>query len=103
MSSLGKLMKQATRMQRQIETVQQQLAARTVEATSGGGVVKAVARCDGTLAGLKIDPQAVNPADVPLLEDLVLTAVNNALERAKETAAAEMNKVTGGLNLPGAM
>jgi len=103
MSSIGKLMKQATRMQRQMETVQQQLAARTVEATSGGGVVKAVARCDGSLAGLKIDPQAVNPADVQLLEDLVLTAVNNALERAKDTAAEEMNKVAGGLGFPGAM
>jgi hypothetical protein len=103
MSSLGKLMKQATRMQRQIEVVQQELAARTVEATSGGGVVKAAARCDGTLAGLKIDPQAVNPADVQLLEDLVLTAVNNALARAKETAAQEMNRVTGGLSFPGAM
>lgn len=103
MSSLGKLMKQATRMQRQMETVQQQLAARTVEATSGGGVVKAVARCDGTLASLKIDPQAVNPVEVQLLEDLVLTAVNNALNQAKETAAQEMSKVTSGLNLPGAM
>jgi hypothetical protein len=96
-------MKQATRMQRQMETVQQQLAARTVEATSGGGVVKAVARCDGTLASLKIDPQAVNPVEVQLLEDLVLTAVNNALNQAKETAAQEMSKVTSGLNLPGAM
>jgi nucleoid-associated protein EbfC len=101
MSGLGKFIKQATRMQRQIEVVQEQLAARTVEATSGGGAVKAVARCDGTLASLHIDPQAINPADAQLLEDLVLTAANNALNQAKEFAAAEMAKVTGGFNMPG--
>lgn len=103
MSSLGKFLKQATRMQQQVESVQQQLANRTVEATSGGGVVKAVARCDGSLASLKIDPQTVDPADTALLEDLVLTAVNNALTQAREISSAEMGKVTGGLNLPGLM
>jgi DNA-binding protein YbaB len=64
MSSIGKLMKQAARIQRQMEDVQAMLAAKTVEATSGGGVVKVVAKCDGTLASIKIDPQAVNPSDV---------------------------------------
>ena len=83
MSSIGKLMKQAARIQRQMEEVQTQLAAKTVEATSGGGAVKAVAKCDGTLASVKIDPQAINPADSQLLEDLVLTAVNSALSQAK--------------------
>mgnify|MGYP000036673201 FL=1 len=103
MSSLGKLMKQAARMQQQMQAVQAELAQRTVEATSGGGMVRATARCDGTLAALKIDPQAVNPSEVALLEDLVLAAVNNALNLARETAAAEMGKVTGGMNLPGLM
>jgi len=103
MSSLGKFMKQAARVQRQIEEVQGQLAARTVEATSGGGVVKAVARCDGTMASIKIDPQAINPQEPQLLEDLVLTAVNNALNQAKEISGAEMGKVTSGFNLPGMM
>jgi len=101
MSSIGKLMKQASKIQRQMETVQAELAARTVEATSGGGAVKATAKCDGTLASLKIDPQAVNPAEVQLLEDLVVTAVNNALGQAKEIANAEMGKATGGFNIPG--
>ena len=96
-------MKQAARVQRQIEEVQGQLAARTVEATSGGGVVKAVARCDGTMASIKIDPQAINPQEPQLLEDLVLTAVNNALNQAKEISGAEMGKVTSGFNLPGMM
>ena len=103
MSSLGKLMKQAQRMQRQMEETQAALAQRTVEATSGGGAVKAVARCDGSLASIKIDPAAINPADAALLEDLVLTAVNSALAQAKEVNTAEMGKVTAGMNLPGMM
>ena len=101
MSSIGKLMKQAARIQRQMEEVQSQLAAKTVEATSGGGAVKAVAKCDGTLASVTIDPQAINPADAQMLEDLVLTAVNSALSQAKELSSAEMGKVTAGMNIPG--
>jgi len=103
MSSIGKLMKQAARMQRQMEETQAQLAARTVEGTSGGGVVKVVAKCDNTIASIKIDPQAINPADAQLLEDLVLTAVNNALAQSKEIYTAEMGKVTSGVSLPGLM
>ena len=101
MSSIGKLMKQAARGQRQIEEVQAQLAARTVEATSGGGAVKVVAKCDGTVASIKIDPQAINSGDAQLLEDLILTAANNALSQAKEISSAEMGKVTSGFSLPG--
>jgi nucleoid-associated protein EbfC len=101
MSSIGKLMKQAARMQQQIEQVQNELGNRTVEATSGGGAVKVVAKCDGTLASIKIDPQAVNPADVQLLEDMVVTAANQALSQAKEISNTEMGKVTAGFNLPG--
>jgi len=101
MSSIGKLMKQAARVQRQIEEVQAQLAARTVEATSGGGAVKVVAKCDGMVASIKIDPQAINSGDAQLLEDLVLTAANNALSQAKEISTAEMGKVTSGFSLPG--
>jgi len=101
MSSIGKLMKQAARMQQQMETVQAQLAARTVEATSGGGAVKVVAKCDGSIASLKIDPQAPNPPDAQLLEDMILTAANQALGQAKEISNTEMGKVTAGLNLPG--
>ena len=103
MSSIGKLMKQAARVQRQMEYVQAQLASRTVEATSGGGVVKIVAKCDGSIASIKIDPQAANPADVQLLEDLVLTAANSALTQAREISNNEMGKVTSGLSLPGLM
>lgn len=94
-------MKQAARMQQQMEQIQQSLASRTVEGTSGGGAVKATARCDGTLAAIKIDPQAINPADAQLLEDMVLTAANQALAQAKEISNSEMGKVTSGFNLPG--
>ena len=94
-------MKQAARMQQQMEQVQAQLAARTVEATSGGGAVKIAAKCDGTIATVKIDPQALNPSDAQLLEDMILTAANQALSQAKEISNSEMGKVTSAFNLPG--
>jgi len=101
MSSIGKLMKQAARMQQQMDQIQSQLSQRTVEATSGGGAVKVVAKCDGSIAAIKIDPQAINPAEAQLLEDLILTAANQALGQAKDISNAEMGKVTSGFNLPG--
>jgi len=101
MSSIGKLMKQAARMQQQMEQIQASLASRTVEATSGGGAVKVVAKCDGSIGSIKIDPQALNPSDAQLLEDMILTAANQALAQAKEISTAEMGKATAGFNLPG--
>ena len=101
MSSIGKLMKQAARMQQQMEEIQTALAARTVEATSGGGAVKVIAKCDGTIASIKINPQALNPADAELLEDMILTAANQALAQAKQISTEEMGKATAGFNLPG--
>ncbi|MEI7809848.1 MAG: YbaB/EbfC family nucleoid-associated protein [Verrucomicrobiota bacterium] len=101
--SLGKLMKQAAKMQQQMEQIQASLATRTVEATSGGGAVKVTAKCDGTLAAIKIDPQALNPADAQLVEDMILTAVNQALTQAKEISNTEMGKATAGFSLPGMM
>ena len=96
-------MKQAARMQQQMEQVQASLAARTIEATSGGGAVKVTARCDGSLASIKIDPAAINPADAQMLEDMILTASNQALEQAKKVSTEEMGKVTQGFSLPGLM
>jgi DNA-binding YbaB/EbfC family protein len=101
MSSIGKLMKQAARMQQQMEQIQNDLAKRTVEATSGGGAVKVVAKCDGSIASIKIDPQALNPSDAQLVEDMIITAANQALGQAKEISNAEMGKVTSGFNMPG--
>ena len=88
-------------MQQQMEQIQADLAKRTVEATSGGGAVKVVAKCDGTIASIKIDPQALNPSDAQLLEDMLLTAANQALGQAKEISTAEMGKATAGFQLPG--
>jgi hypothetical protein len=101
MSSIGKLMKQAARMQQQMEEIQNNLAKRTVETTSGGGAVKVIAKCDGSIASIKIDPQALNPSDAQIVEDMVVSAVNQALAQAKEISSAEMGKATAGFNLPG--
>jgi DNA-binding YbaB/EbfC family protein len=101
MSSIGKLMKQAARMQQQMQQIKSALATRTVEATSGGGAVKVVATCDGTIVSVKINPQALNPGDAQLLEDMIVTAANQALAQAKDVSTAEMGKATAGFNLPG--
>jgi DNA-binding YbaB/EbfC family protein len=101
MAGLGKFLKQAQKMQEQMQKMQDELALREVEGTSGGGAVKAVARCDGSISSIKIDPKVVDPKDVDMLEDLVLGAVTNALEIAKKTQADEMNKITAGMNIPG--
>jgi DNA-binding YbaB/EbfC family protein len=102
MPNFGKLVKEAARMQQKMEKVQAELSSRTVESSSGGGAVKVVVRCDGTVASVKIDPQAAS-ADVSMLEDLILSAVNQGLTQAKEIANSEMGKITSGLSVPGLM
>ncbi|MDP6035531.1 MAG: YbaB/EbfC family nucleoid-associated protein, partial [Verrucomicrobiota bacterium] len=79
MASLNKLMKQAMRAQQQAEQVQAEMAERTVEASSGGGAVKVVARCDGSVQSIKVDPEALSPDDAEMLEDMLLSAVNSAI------------------------
>ncbi len=101
MAGLGKFLKQAKKMQDEMQRVQEELAQRQVEGTSGGGAVKAVAKCDGSIVSIKIDPKVVDPKDVEMLEDLILGAVTNALQTAKKTQEEEMGKVTAGLNIPG--
>ena len=101
MAGLGKLLKQAQKMQEEMQRVQEELAQREVEGTAGGGAVKAIAHCDGKIISIKIDPKVVDPKDVEMLEDLVLGAVANALEIAKKTQEEEMSKVTAGMNIPG--
>lgn len=101
MLNLGNIKRQAARLQQQMEKVQTDLANRTVEASSGGGAVKVVARCDGTLASIKINPAAVAPDDMQMLEDMILSAANQALTQAREISTQEMGKVTSGLSIPG--
>ena len=101
MASINKLMKQAMRAQQQAQEVEAALTERTVEASSGGGAVKVVATCKGVIKSLKIDPEAVDPEEVEALEDMVLLAVNNAVEEGQKIQAEEMGKVTSGFGLPG--
>ena len=101
MVNMMKLMKQAASMQKNMEHLQNDLAQRKYEFSSGGGMVKAIVRGDMTLEEIKIDPKAVDPSDVGMLEDLIKVAVDGALKTARESAAAEMAKITGGMGIPG--
>lgn len=96
MWNMSKMLKQAAAFQKNLQAIQEKLASETVTFTSGGGAVTAVARADGTLVSIKIDPKAVNPAEVELLEDLVLAAVDGALKAAREKAATLMGEWTSG-------
>ena len=92
-------------MQRQMQAAQAQLADEIVEASSGGGAGKVTASCDGGVKSIKIDPDGVDAEDISRLEDMVLGAVNQALDKGRETQSAEMGKLTGGMGggmgLPG--
>ena len=99
--NMQKMMKQVQKMQADMARLQEELATRTVESTAGGGVVKAVANGKQELVSVEIKPEAVDPEDVEMLQDLILTAVNGALKQSQEMVAKEMGKVTGGLNIPG--
>lgn len=88
-------------MQAQMLKAQDELANRTVEATSGGGAVKVVISGGLEVKEIRISPEAVDPEDVGMLEDLILTAINEGIKSAQEMTANEMNKITGGLSIPG--
>ena len=95
------LMKQAQQMQAKMAVAQARLQEETAEASSGGGVVTVVANGKGELLSLKIKRDVVDPDDVDMLEDLVLAAANEALRKTRDRMAEEMNKVSGGMNMPG--
>lgn len=101
MVNLAKLMKQAASMKERVEGLREELSRRTVEFSSGGGMVTAIARGDGTLAGIRIDPKVVDPNDVEMLQDLIVAAVDGALKAAQELMQQEMARITAGLGLPG--
>jgi DNA-binding YbaB/EbfC family protein len=103
---LGNLLKQAQKMQAQMQRAQEELAALQVEGTAGGGMVRAVVSGKYEVVSIKIDPEVVDPDDVEMLEDLIAAALNQALQKVHEKVAEEMGKVTGGLGaglLPGLM
>jgi DNA-binding YbaB/EbfC family protein len=99
----GNIMRQAQQLQAKMMKVQEEMASRTVEATSGGGMVTVVANGKHELISIKIEKDVVNPEDVDMLQDLVLAAANEALKKAQDMVAEEMKKLTGGMNIPGLM
>jgi hypothetical protein len=101
MKNLAGLMKQAQKIQEKFAQIQEELAGKTVEASSGGGMVKVVANGKQEIVSIKIDPEVVSKDDVEMLEDLILAAVNEARKRADELAKNEVAKLTGGLMPPG--
>ena len=103
MPNMNNLMKQAQKMQKQMEKTQAALEEKEVTATAGGGVVEVVVSGKRELKSITIDPEVVDPDDVETLEDLVMAAVNEGLRQAEELTNKEMAKVTGGMGLPGGM
>ena len=95
------MLRQAQKLQKQMAKLQEELESATVEATAGGGVVKAVISGKMRLESLSIDPEVVSPDDVEMLEDLVQAAVNEGIDKAQAMANDRMGALTGGLNIPG--
>src|SRR5690606_12487971 len=98
-ANMNNLMKQAQKMQRDMEKLQAELQEKEVEATAGGGAVRVVATGKKEIREITIDPDVVDPDDVEMLQDLVLAAVNEALRKAEDMVSTEMAKLTGGLGL----
>jgi len=103
MGGMGNMLKQAQKMQKRLLEVQQELKERVVEGSAGGGMVRVAANGQQEVLSVKIGSEAVSAEDVELLEDMVLAAVCQALEKSRQLAQEEMGKVTGGLQLPGLM
>lgn len=101
--NFGKMMKQAQQMQAKMAQIQEELKDETVEASAGGGMVKVTMTGAMEVRDIKIDPAAIDPDDVELLQDMVTAAVNEAVRSAQELASQRMSAVTGGMNLPGLM
>ena len=97
------ILRQAQQLQQRLAKAQEELGQETTEASVGGGVVTVVVTGKQKLQSVKIDPAAVDPQDVAMLEDLVLAAVNEAMDRAQEMATSRLNAVTDGMKIPGIM
>ena len=101
--NFGNIMKQAKKMQERMAQLQDELASKKVDATAGGGMVSVTVNGKFELLSIKIEKEVVNPEDVDMLQDLVVAAVNEGIRKAREMAASEMGKITGGLQIPGLM
>ena len=98
--NMNNMIRQAQKMQQDMMKAQEELESKTYEAQAGGGVVSAAVSGKKELLSVTIDPEAVDPDDVEMLQDLIVAAVNEAIRKATEDAAGQMSKLTGGLNLP---
>lgn len=101
MGGMAGLMKQANQMQMKMKKMQEELATREFTATSGGGAVTAKVNGENKVLALTIDPEVIKSGDAEMLQDMVISALNEALKTAKDTSSQEMSKITGGMNLPG--
>ena len=101
LGNITQLMKQAKDMQARMAQIQEELEKRQYEASSGGGMVVATVNGRQELLALRIEREVVNPEDIGMLQDLIISAVNQALRNSRESAMAEMSKITGGLSVPG--
>ena len=99
--NLGGMLKQAQRIQAQLAKMQEEMAQKTVEASSGGGMVSVVVNGKQEVVSIKIEREVVNPEDIDMLQDLVLAAVNEGIRKSQEMVGEEMRKLTGGLSIPG--
>lgn len=97
----NQMMAQARKMQEQLQAAQQKASETEVSASAGGGAVKVTATGDLRLTSLVIDPDALNPEDAEMLQDMILAAVNDVLESAEQTAGQQINAITGNMNIPG--
>ena len=95
------MMKQAQKMQKQLAQAQEKLGETEVSASAGGGMVKVTGTADGHITGITIDPEALDPEDVEMLQDSILAAVNDCLESGQSVANQQMGAITGGMNIPG--
>jgi len=98
---LGNILKQAQQMHAKISELQEEMAGKTVEASSGGGMVNIVMNGKQEVVSVRIEPEVVNREDVEMLQDLIAAAVNEAVRKSQEMVTEEMKKITGGLNIPG--
>nr|WP_092074473.1 YbaB/EbfC family nucleoid-associated protein [Dendrosporobacter quercicolus]NSL49648.1 YbaB/EbfC family nucleoid-associated protein [Dendrosporobacter quercicolus DSM 1736]SDM96764.1 hypothetical protein SAMN04488502_109123 [Dendrosporobacter quercicolus] len=103
MGNMAGMMKKVQKLQADMAKLQEELKARTLEVSAGGGAVKVVITGEKQIKSLKIEPSAVDPEDVEMLEDLIAAAINEAVKKVDDMMAQEMGKLTGGLNLPPGM
>ena len=101
MAGIGKLFKQAQKMQKDMAKIQTEMASKTVEATAGGGMITVVVNGNQEVTNIKIEKEVVNSDDIEMLENLIIAAVNEGLRKSKEMVAEGMGKLTGGMNIPG--